>query len=168
MTATSHVSGLEGNTPSFEDFEVGRVVTTMRRTIAEADMLAFVQLTGLFEELWLDAGKAQATGLYTGRLVPGYMTLTFAEGLVVLTGAMRGAVGMLGVTDVKWLSPVVCGDTIRCEIEVVEARVSKDPSRGVVVMEHRVLNQDATTVLSYRSARLIRTGAERIVEKGSS
>ncbi len=136
----------------------------MRRTIAEADMLAFVQLTGLFEELWLDAGKAERTGLYAGRLVPGYMTLSFAEGLFVLTGAMRGARGSLGVTDVKWVAPVAVGDTIRCDIEVVEARVSKNPERGVVVMEHRVLNQDDVTVLSYRSARLVATAADRTRE----
>jgi acyl dehydratase len=83
-------------TAYFEDFPAGRVMRTIRRTVAEADMLAFVQLTGLFEELWLDAGKARRTGLYQGRLVPGYMTLTFAEGLVVLGGWMRNAVGMLG------------------------------------------------------------------------
>ena len=39
-------------TPYFEDFPAGRVMRTIRRTVAEADMLAFVQLTGLFEELW--------------------------------------------------------------------------------------------------------------------
>jgi acyl dehydratase len=151
-------------TPHFEDFVVGRTLTTMRRTVAEADMLSFVQLTGLFEELWLDAGKAEATGLYTGRLVPGYLTLTFAEGLFVLAGWMRNAVGMLGITDVKWAGPVACGDTIRAEVEVVEARLSSEPARGVVVMEHRVLNQHDAVVLSYRSARLIRAagaGAER-------
>jgi acyl dehydratase len=140
----------------------------MRRTIAEADMLAFVQLTGLFEELWLDAGKAERTGLYAGRLVPGYMTLTFAEGLFVLTGAMRGARGSLGVTDVKWMAPVTVGDTIRCEIEVVEARVSKNPDRGVVVMAHHVLNQEDVTVLSYRSARLVATTAGATGEEGSA
>jgi acyl dehydratase len=143
--------------PHFEDFYGGQTITTMRRTIAEADMLGFVQLTGLFEELWLDAGKAQATGLYMGRLVPGYLTLSFGEGLFVLSGWMRNAVGMLGVDEVKWLAPVACGDTIRCEIEVIEAQPSKDPSRGVVVMHHRVLNQDDTIVLRYRSARLIAT-----------
>jgi acyl dehydratase len=141
----------------FEDFVVGQIVETMRRTVTEPDMLAFVQLSGLFEELWLDAGKASATGLYAGRLVPGYMTLTFAEGLLVLTGAMRNAVGMLGLTDVQWKGPVVCGDTIRCDVEVLEARVSSNPDRGVVVLEHRVLNQDDAVVLTYRSARLIST-----------
>lgn len=141
----------------FEDFVAGEMITTMRRTIAEADMLAFVQLTGLFEELWLDAGKAQRTGLYEGRLVPGYLVLTFAEGLVVLGGWMRNAVGMLGIDEVKWLAPTVCGDTIHAEVEIVEARPSRDPARGVVMLEHRVRKQDDTVVLSYRSARLIRT-----------
>jgi acyl dehydratase len=146
--------------PHFEDFGVGQVMTTMRRTIAEPDMLAFVQLCGLFEELWLDAGKAERTGLYAGRLVPGYLTMTFAEGLLVLTGWMRNAVGMLGVTDVKWVAPVACGDTIRCEIEVVEARPSRSPERGIVVLQHRVLNQDGVEVLTYSSARLIATRVE--------
>jgi acyl dehydratase len=144
-------------TTYLEDFIVGRVVETMHRTVAEPDMLGFVQLTGLFEELWLDAAKAQATGLYAGRLVPGYLTLTFAEGLLVLTEAMRNAVGMLGVTDIRWLAPVTVGDTIRCEVEVVEARPSRNPDRGVVVLQHRVCNQDDVVVLRYRSARLIRT-----------
>jgi acyl dehydratase len=144
-------------TTYLEDFIAGRVIETMHRTMAEADMLGFVQLTGLFEELWLDAGKAETTGLYAGRLVPGYMTLTFAEGLFVLTGSMRNAVGMLGLTDVHWKAPVTVGDTIRCHIEVVEARVSRNPDHGVVVLEHRVVNQHDAVVLSYQSARLIRT-----------
>ncbi len=146
-------------TPYFEDFPAGHVIRTIRRTIAEADLLAFVQLTGLFEELWLDAGKAERAGVYRGRLVPGYLTLTFAEGLVVLGGWMRNAVGMLGLTDLAWTAPVACGDTIRVEVEVVEARPSRNPDRGVV-MRHRVLNQDDLQVLEYRSARLIRTRAE--------
>ncbi len=144
-------------TTYLDDFVLGRTFDTMRRTIAESDMLGFVQLTGLFEELWLDAGKAETTGLYAGRLVPGYMTLTFAEGLFVLTGAMRNAVGMLGVTDVHWKAPVMVGDTIHCRVEVIEARDSRNPDHGVVVLEHRVLNQNDVVVLSYRSARLIRT-----------
>lgn len=149
----------ELNSPHFEMFHEGMKMTTLRRTIAEADMLSFVQLSGLFEELWLDAGKAQATGLYEGRLVPGYMTLSFGEGLFVLGGWMRHAVGMLGVDEVRWTAPVACGDTIRAEVEVLEARPSKDPSRGVLVMRHQVLNQHDTVVLSYRSARLIATAA---------
>jgi acyl dehydratase len=150
------MSGRVGEGAYFEDFVPGETIETMRRTVAEADMLAFVQLTGLFEELWLDAAKAESTGLYSGRLVPGYMTLAFAEGLFVLAGWNRNAVGMLGITDLKWDAPVVCGDTIRAQIDVAEARLTSKPERGMVQLRHRVLNQSDTVVLSYESARLIR------------
>jgi acyl dehydratase len=153
---------LEPASPCFEDFAVGTVLQTMRRTVTEADMLAFVQLTGLFEELWLDSGKAARLGLAPGRLVPGYLTLAFAEGLVVLGGWMRNAAGMLGLTDVEWSGPVQCGDTIRAEVEVVEARPTRSPERGRVAMRHRVLNQDSLAVLSYRSIRLIRRRADGV------
>jgi len=141
----------------FEDFAVGTVLRTMRRTLTEPDLMAFIQVTGLFEELWLDAGKAARIGLAPGRVVPGYQTLAFAEGLVVLAGWMRNAAAMLGLNDVQWPAPAQCGDTIRAEVEVVEARPTKNPERGLVVMQHSVLNQDGVTVLRYRSARLIRT-----------
>ena len=38
---------------------------------------------------------------------------------------------------------------------MVEARPTRHPDRGAVVMLHRVLNQDDATVLEYRSARLV-------------
>jgi acyl dehydratase len=148
---------VEFQSAHFEDFTAGSRLHTMHRTLTEPDMLAFVQLSGLFEELWLDAGKAARVGLGPGRLVPGYQTLAFAEGLVVLAGWMRNAAGMLGLTDVEWPAPARCGDTIHAEVEVVEARSTKKPERGLVVMQHRVLNQDGVVVLRYRSTRLIRT-----------
>lgn len=67
-------------TAYFEDFAVGSVLQTMRRSVAEADMLAFVQLTGLFEELWLDAGKSARIGLAPGRPVPGTRPLPSPKG----------------------------------------------------------------------------------------
>lgn len=72
---------------------------------------------------------------------------------------MRNPAGMLGVTDVVWPAPVECGDTIHAEVEVVEARATKKRERGLVVMLHRVLNQDGVTLPSCRSTRLIRTRA---------
>jgi len=44
-------------------------------------------------------------------------------------------------------------------VEVVEARPSAKPDRGVVRLRHRVVNQDGALVLEYFSARLIRTAA---------
>jgi acyl dehydratase len=72
-------------------------------------------------------------------------------------GNLPYAVGMLGVDDVTWLAPVACGDTIRCEIDVLPVRLSKDPAR--VVMRHRVLNQNDRVVLRYRSGPFFATSS---------
>jgi hypothetical protein len=83
--------------------------------------------------------------------------LVYAVGLFVLNGWVCNPVGMLGVDDVIWLAPVACGDTIRCEIDVLQVRLPKDSARGVVVMRHRVLNRYDAVVLRYRSARSFAT-----------
>ena len=52
--------------------------------------------------------------------------LVYANGLFVLNEWVCNAVGMLGVDDVRSLAPVACGDTIRCEIDVLQVRLPKD------------------------------------------
>jgi acyl dehydratase len=139
----------------FAEFAVGQEFTTMARTFAESDMLRFIELAGLYEEIWINANRLEATGMYHGRLVPGYMTLTFLEGLFVLTGRMRHAVGLLGLTDLVFPNPVYCGDTVHGIIKVVDTRHTKRADRGVIRTRHFGLNQDGTEVVRYSSARVI-------------
>ncbi|MBO3682252.1 MaoC family dehydratase N-terminal domain-containing protein [Streptomyces sp. NEAU-YJ-81] len=139
----------------FEDFTEGLVIETLRRTITEPDLVGFVQIAGLFEEIWLDAGKSARIGL-GGRAVPGGLTFVISEGLLVLTGSMGNAVGMLGVDNLRWSHPVCVGDTVHGRSKVTEARRSSSkPDRGVVSITHELLNQDNEVVLSYSSTRLI-------------
>jgi len=139
----------------FEDFVEGLVIETLRRTITESDLVNFVQVAGLFEEIWLDAGKSARIGL-GGRAVPGGLTFAISEGLLVLTGSMGNAVGMLGIDELRWTHPVCVGDTVSGRSEVTEARRSSSkPDRGVVSMAHQLLNQDDDVVLTYSSTRLI-------------
>ena len=155
--------GLEPMTtvdPYFESFTEGSVVTTMRRTVTETDLVSFVQVAGLFEEIWLDAAKSASLGLGAGRAVPGGLTFAIAEWLLVLTGAMRHAVGMLGVDELRWELPVCCGDTVRCEVHIQSVRLTSNPARGLVVMAHQLLNQHDRVVLSYTSTRLIASRPE--------
>jgi acyl dehydratase len=85
------------------------------------------------------------------------MTYMMAEGLFILTGRMHYGVAYLGTDELRLTAPVGCGDTIRCEVEVVEARPSSSRPAGIVSCRHRVLNQDGTEVLTYRSTRMIET-----------
>src|SRR5256714_517403 len=68
---------------SFEDLRVGFRFRTHRRTISEADLAQFVNVTWLTEELFTvadDAGRA-----IKGRAVPAALVYAFAEGLLLPT-----------------------------------------------------------------------------------
>src|SRR5579864_9254408 len=106
----------------FEDWQVGETFVTMHRTLHEWDIQSFVTLGGFFEELWLYERRSTEVTINRQGPVPGYLTLTFAEGLVVLTGRMHNAVGMLGLDRLRWALPAARGDDIYCEVDVTEAR----------------------------------------------
>jgi acyl dehydratase len=58
-------------------------------------------------------------------------------------------------------SPVVAGDTIHAECEVIEARRSKTrPGRGLVRSRVRVVKQDGTVALTYTPLRMVRCRSE--------
>ena len=69
----------------YEDLKVGFRFRTHRRTIAESDVAAFVNLTWLTEELFAVEDDSQRA--IKGRPVPGALVYAFAEGLLLPTQA---------------------------------------------------------------------------------
>jgi acyl dehydratase len=138
----------------FEDLAVGFRFRTHRRTITEADLSHFVNLTWLTEELFAvadDSGRA-----IKGRPVPAALVYSFAEGLLLPTMQDTGLAFLNATLDVK--APTFVGDTIHVEGEVVEHRLTSKGDRGLVRFANRVLNQRAETVLEYNPLRLLRRG----------
>ncbi len=140
---------------SWQQQPVGFAFRTFARTITETDLSAFVALTGFVGPLFLDARKAPAAG-YAGRLVPGMLTLTFAEGLVLQTNVMNGTgLGFLAMTF-EVHKPCFVGSTIEVVVEVTESRASSKANRGVVTSRNSVLNEHGELVLTYCPVRLQR------------
>lgn len=142
---------------TYEQNKVGDKFRTATRTITETDLVSFVSLAGLNEPLFLDEqGSVEAN--YSGRLVPGTLVFSYAEGLVMQTGAIHGT-GMAFLqagVDVK--GPVFVGDTILVVVEVTESRAASSGTRGIVTTRNSVLKRDGTLVLEYTPVRLIRGG----------
>ena len=140
---------------TWEEMTVGSVFKTASRTITEADLVAFVTLCGFNEPLFWDVRHAASAG-YAGRLVPGALTYSLAEGLTIQTHVLHGTglAFMHMELDVRW--PVVVGDTIEVVVEVTESRPSSKPGRGVVASRNTVFNQHGDEVLVYTPVRLIR------------
>ena len=139
---------------TYQQNVVGDTFRTAGRTITEADMVAFVTLAGLNEPLFMDESGSKAAG-YSGRLVPGTLTFTYAEGLVMQSGVIHGTgMAFLGSTmDVK--APVFVGDTITVVVEVLESRPTSKGDRGIVTTRNTVVKGDGTVVLVYEPKRMI-------------
>lgn len=136
----------------FEDLKVGQRFRTHKRTIAESDLNAFVNLTWLTEELFTveeDDGRA-----IKGKPVPGAMVYAFAEGLLLPTMQDTGLAFLNATLDIK--GPTRVGDTIHVEVEVTEARLTSKGDRGLVRTANQVVNQDGVTVIAYNPLRMLK------------
>lgn len=140
----------------YEDLAVGFRFRTHRRTITEADLASFVNLTWLTEELFaVVENAADDTGrAIKGRPVPGAMVYAFAEGLLLPSMQDTGLAFLNATLDIQ--GPTVVGDTIHVECEVTEARLTSKGDRGLVRFANQVLNQHGKTVIEYNPLRMLR------------
>ena len=136
----------------FEDLRLGFRFKTHRRTIAEADAAAFVNLTWLTEELFTVSDDSQRA--IKGRPVPGALVYSFAEGLLLPSMQDTGLAFLNCSLDIR--GPTVVGDTIHVECEVIEQRLASKGDRGLVRFANKVLNQRGETVLEYNPLRLLK------------
>lgn len=131
----------------FEELTPGTVIRhRVTRTITEADNVFFTTLTMNPQPLHLDREYAAATE-FGQPLVNSLLTLSLLVGLSVPELTLGTLVANLGLTDVVFPKPVFHGDTLRAESEVLEARESRSrPNAGIVVVEHRAVNQRGEVV----------------------
>ena len=140
----------------WEDTPVGFRFRTVGRTITEADIAAFVGVTGMTEVLFTNLEYLKEESLFAGRrLVPGALVYSFAEGLLMQSAVQGVGLAFLGA-ELGVLKPTFAGDTIRVECEVTVSRATSTPGRGFVETRNTVLNQAGEPVLVYTPKRLVK------------
>jgi acyl dehydratase len=140
----------------FEDLPLGRQFRTIGRTITEADIVNFVNCTGMVEVLFTNIEYLKQESHIKGRLAPGALVYTFAEGLVFQASVQHTGIAFLGM-ELEVKNPVFAGDTIHAECEVVESRRSRSrPDRGIVRTRNSVVKQDGTVALVYTPLRMVK------------
>jgi acyl dehydratase len=138
------------------EFEVGEVIAhDLRRTVTETDNLMLCALTHNPQPLHLDAEYAAGTEF--GRIVVnGIFTFGLMVGISVGDTTLGTLVANLGYDALVMPKPVFVGDTLRVETTVVETRESRSrPTAGLVVFEHRAINQRDEVVCSCRRSALL-------------
>ncbi len=139
-----------------EELPLGRRFRTVGRTLTEADLVAFINATGMTEVLFTDQEYLRCHSAISGRVVPGAMVYCFAEGLLMQCSMQHTGLAFLGM-DLDVRGPTVVGDTIHVDCQVVESRRSKSrPDCGLVRTRNEVRKQDGQVVLLYTPLRLIK------------
>ena len=139
----------------FEDFKVGDVYRhAIGRTLTEADNTWFTLLTCNPQELHFNADLAAQTE-FGKPLVNSTLTLALVTGLSV-PDISQHIVANLGWDKVKLPAPVVAGDTIYAQSEVLETRPSKSrPGQGIVRVKTIGYKQDGTVVIEFERSVLV-------------
>lgn len=131
----------------FEEFEIGKKITSPARTISEADILAFAGVSGDFNSIHTDAVYAANTP-FGARVAHGLLIMAVVSGLAVRTGIMEGTViAFREILGWKFSKPVFIGDSIHVIMEVVEKKALPRLGGGSLILAVDVRNQDDATVM---------------------
>ncbi len=138
----------------FEELIPGQIYRHgITRTVTETDNLMFSVLTHNCQPLHLDEEFAKKS-IYGTRIVNSNFTLGLITGVAVHDMTLGTTMGNLGYEAIEFTKPVLLGDTLRSETEVISKRESKSrPDTGIVKFEHRGYNQRNEMV-----CRIVRTG----------
>jgi acyl dehydratase len=139
----------------FEDFEPGDRFNSPGVTISETMIIDFA-LAYDPQPFHLDS-RAAAASHFGGLVASGIQTLALGFRAFLQLGLFSAcSLGSPGLDELRWLRPVRPGDTLRSEVEVVEARPSRSkPDRGMLVMAFRIRNQHDEEVLTMRTMQLV-------------
>ncbi len=130
----------------FEEFEVGQSVTSMGRTITEADVVSFAAFTGDWTTLHTDAVYASQT-LYGQRVAHGMLGLSIASALAVRLGFLEDTLlAFREIREWKFSQPVFIGDTLRVRVTVSETKPVRRMGGGLVTLAVELLNQEDKVV----------------------
>jgi acyl dehydratase len=146
---------------AFEDFDKGQVIEGEPITVTRDELVGFAQRFDP-QPFHLDEGAAGAT--FIGRLIgSGWQTASFGMRLLH-RDAFRGqtSMGSPGVEELRWLRPVLPGDSLRARIVVEETRISASkPDRGFVRFlmtllgprDERVMSQAFSVIFARRDGK---------------
>jgi oxepin-CoA hydrolase/3-oxo-5,6-dehydrosuberyl-CoA semialdehyde dehydrogenase len=136
----------------FEDLRIGESLLTHRRTVGEADIVAFGGISGDYFYMHFDAIAAKDSA-FGQRIAHGYFVLSAAAGLFV-SPAPGPVLANYGLDTLRFVKPVAIGDTIQARLtakrKVDRRKTGADGvGQGVVAWDVEVSNQHGELVASY-------------------
>ncbi|PYE55461.1 phenylacetic acid degradation bifunctional protein PaaZ [Deinococcus yavapaiensis] len=143
---------------NFDELRVGDSLLTHRRTVTEADIVNFANVTGDYFYAHVDDIAAKESPIFGKRVAHGYFLISAAAGLFV-SPAPGPVLANYGLEDLRFVEPVGIGDTIRARL-TVKSKTAKDPKpgephTGVVEWAVDITNQHDQLVATYSILTLV-------------
>ena len=129
-----------------EDFIIGEEYVSSGRTITEADVMSFAGLSGDFNPIHVDE-EAAKKGMFGTRIAHGALGFIISTGLSNQMGLYEGTAIAFMECTLKYVAPLMIGDTIRVVIVPTEARHSSKPGRGILKQNLKLLNQNDKVIM---------------------
>jgi acyl dehydratase len=130
----------------FEQIQTGMIINGGRRAVTEAEIIEFAKR---YDPQWFHVDPLRAqNSRWNGLIASGWMTCSIAMGLAVksVLGDSE-SIGSPGIEQLKWLNPVRPGDELELRIEVMETRLSRSGSVGIVKWRWVLTTQAGVPVL---------------------
>jgi len=132
----------------FEDFTVGQVFQhAVPRTVSEGDLALYIALTGDRRVLHSSAEFARSLG-FARETAHDLLVFHIVFGRAVPDVSLNSPAN-LGYADVRFGAPVLPGDTLRAETEVIGKRETSRKEVGIVWVHTRGFNQRNEEVLRF-------------------
>ncbi len=139
-----------------------KIPCRVNRTLDKGDFSILHQLTWFNMAVHSDSEYAKGTW-FKERSLAGPIIFTVADGLIhhadniaeLLAGDGYEIYAYIGVDNMKIMSPVMFGDTLRADAEVVELRPTKNPERFLFIYKNRAYNQRDQQVIEYQTTMMV-------------
>jgi len=143
---------------SFDELQIGETLVTHRRTVTEADIVNFANISGDNFYAHVDEIAAKES-LFGQRVAHGYFLVSAAAGLFV-DPAPGPVLANYGLENLRFITPVGIGDTIQVQLTVKEKtkkekRESEKIATGVVEWDVKITNQEDAVVALYSILTLV-------------
>lgn len=145
----------------FEDIEIGTSAELGSHTFTLEEMLWFAERFDR-QPIHLDPEEA-GRSMFGSLIASGWLTMAVFMKLFTAyvedVGEKRKAAGKPvvpigpspGLEDLKWLKPVMAGDTLTYRATIADKRIfNSRPDRGIVFFNNEAVNQHGETVLTFR------------------
>ena len=145
---------------AFEDFPVGSRFASEGHTLSAEAIIEFARQFDP-QPMHLDASGG-SEGLLGGLSASGWQTAAISMRLFIDLMQVDGGIIGRAIDELRWPAAVHPEDTLRVEIEILEARLSKSkPGYGLIRYRSLTLNQRDEVVQDFRALALFPTRQSR-------